>query len=78
MAETKKCPFCSEEILADARKCKHCGEYLDPSLKEKPSPQQPTVVAKEGCFLQTLNVGCIIVAVIIGIIILVVIFSSAH
>ena len=24
-----KCPFCSEAILADAKKCKHCGEFLD-------------------------------------------------
>ena len=27
--ETKKCPFCGEEILAIAKKCKHCGEWLD-------------------------------------------------
>jgi hypothetical protein len=24
-----KCPYCSEEILASAKKCKHCGEWLD-------------------------------------------------
>jgi hypothetical protein len=27
-AETKKCPACAEEILFDAKKCKHCGEIL--------------------------------------------------
>ena len=26
--ETKKCPFCGEEILATAKKCKHCKQFL--------------------------------------------------
>ena len=34
-AATKKCPFCAEDIQADALKCKHCKEYLDPILRAK-------------------------------------------
>ena len=33
MKETKRCPYCGEEIMKAARKCKHCGEWLD---KEQP------------------------------------------
>lgn len=36
MEKTKRCPYCGEEILAIAKKCKHCGEWLDEThpLKE--------------------------------------------
>jgi predicted ATP-dependent serine protease len=33
--ETKKCPYCSELILATAKKCKHCGEWLEESNERK-------------------------------------------
>lgn len=40
-----ECPFCSEQILATARKCKHCNELLDPSLRAQlaPAPIQVNV-----------------------------------
>lgn len=37
-AATRACPFCAETILAAAKKCKHCGEFL--------SPLEPTAIQK--------------------------------
>ncbi len=28
----RKCAYCAEEILADAKKCKHCGEFVNRPL----------------------------------------------
>jgi hypothetical protein len=29
MQAMRICPFCSEEVIATARKCRYCGEWLD-------------------------------------------------
>lgn len=33
--EKTTCPYCGEEILAVAKKCKHCGEWLDEDYEDK-------------------------------------------
>lgn len=35
--KTKACPFCWEEILETAVKCKHCGEFLE---KKEETPEE--------------------------------------
>ena len=62
-----ECPFCAEQILFDAIKCRFCGEFVDNPTRQQPA--QPVIVKEkgEGCFLQTMNIGCV---VIIGIILL--------
>lgn len=37
--DNKKCPFCAEKIKFEAKKCKHCGELLDDSMKSHSSQQ---------------------------------------
>jgi serine/threonine protein kinase len=32
---TKPCPYCREPILTNAKKCKHCFEYLDSGLRKR-------------------------------------------
>lgn len=27
--QTKNCPFCGKEVLVTAKKCKHCGQWLE-------------------------------------------------
>lgn len=71
-SETKQCPYCGEEILVVAKKCKHCGEFLDDNLKKERKGKLQKVKG-EGCFLQTLNAGCMIILVLF-IIIAIIIF----
>jgi hypothetical protein len=35
---TKACPMCGEQILAAAKKCKHCGEFLDATTRAAANP----------------------------------------
>ena len=47
--ETKRCPYCGEEILAVAKKCKHCGEWLEKKKVHCPICQEEIDADEETC-----------------------------
>lgn len=55
------CPECKKEVSEHSLNCPNCGYPIN--FKK---PQNIVVKKNEGCFLQTLNIGCLIIVVIFG------------
>jgi uncharacterized membrane protein YvbJ len=67
-----KCPDCNKEVSEHAPTCPNCGR----PFKELPKSEKVIVEKnQEGCFLQTLNIGCMFIVVIIVIIVVLGIFA---
>jgi len=77
LKDSRPCPFCGETILSVAKKCKHCGEFLDP--KERRHIEASRMVT--GIPLQSKKrSGCLpvfLVVVVFGIILLIVAVINA-
>ena len=66
MSETKRCPYCGEEIMATAIKCKHCGEFLNDN-----NSQNPTEKVQHSNISKNMGIGCLLLVgllIIMGII----------
>lgn len=74
-----KCPECGTDVSDKAEKCPKCAYPINPvnNIPTIKNDSKPEVIVKseEGCFLQTLNFGCAVIAIIIGIIVLIIVFS---
>ena len=78
LAKAKKCKHCGELLDAALKKQRRKRSHSSrPALKSRSrTAAQTQVIVKprgEGCFLQTLNVGCVIIFIIIAIIVIIVI-----
>jgi uncharacterized membrane protein YvbJ len=78
------CPECGTQVSDKAERCLKCAYPINSNNTNSASDRntqtrtETNVVVKsnEGCFLQTLNTGCMIVAILIGVIVLVGILSA--
>jgi hypothetical protein len=65
--EMKACPFCAEQILAAAIKCKHCGERLDGSSESKSEPEFRPLKPKSTWWVPSKGVRWVVAIVILSV-----------
>ena len=71
MEEKKLCPYCGEEILAVAKKCKHCGEWLDKKGNVETQIERQNIPEKKQAFKKWRIAILVILAIVVGLFVVV-------
>lgn len=62
---TRACPFCGEQILQAAKKCKFCGQFLDPSVQGMARARSTQLPPHMRLAQRTTRLGAFVVDVVI-------------
>jgi uncharacterized membrane protein YvbJ len=67
------CPECNNSVSEKADTCPNCALPINRKSSIVKAPEN-----KEGCFLQTLNIGCLLIFILIASIVIIVIIGGLN
>ena len=76
MTKKIKCPYCSEQILRTAKKCKHCGEFIDKDSRVE-EVADGVIKTTGSIFWKIFKIIIWINVVVLGLILVLLVFTSS-